>query len=153
MRTNNSLQTITASLAALGLCTCITAQSLSIGWYGASFGGGTSTNAQYSIKGTVGQPATAASAGGRYAVQSGFWGLIAAIQTPGAPTLRIINTTTNAIVLVWPSSQTAFALEQTTDLKTSNWVPVGAPPTDDGTNTTVVITPAAGNRFFRLKWP
>jgi hypothetical protein len=26
-------------------------------------------------------------------------------------------------------------------------------PADDGTNKTVLITPAAGNRFFRLKWP
>ena len=24
---------------------------------------------------------------------------------------------------------------------------------DDGTTKSVIITPAAGNRFFRLKWP
>jgi len=44
-------------------------------------------------------------------------------------------------------------LQENTDLNTTNWVSVAAPPTDDGTNNTVIISPAAGNRFFRLKWP
>ena len=92
-------------------------------------------------------------AGGRYTVRSGFWGLIAAIQTPGAPPLQIINTGANAVAVVWPTTQTLFSLQENTDLNTTNWVSVAAPPTDDGTNNTVIISPAAGNRFFRLKWP
>ena len=44
-------------------------------------------------------------------------------------------------------------LQENTDLNTTNWVSVATAPTDDGTNNTVVIAPAAGNRFFRLKWP
>jgi hypothetical protein len=139
------------SFLATALAAC--AQQYDVAWHTTTSGGGTSTNSQYSVTGTIGQPATAASADGRYTVQSGFWGLFAAIQTPGAPTLRIMKTTNNAVLIVWPSSQTAFALQQSTDLKTGNWVSAGVPPTDDGTNTTVVITPATGNRFFRLKWP
>lgn len=125
----------------------------SLDWHTIAGGGGTSTNAQYSISGTIGQPATSTLAGGRYTVQSGFWGLIAAIQTPGAPPLRIINTGTNAVALVWPSTQTTFDLQQTTDLNNPGWASVGATPLNDGTNNTVIITPATGNRFFRLKWP
>jgi len=91
--------------------------------------------------------------GGRYTVQGGFWDLIAAIQTPGAPPLQIINTGTNAVAIVWPTTQTLFSLHENTDLNTTNWVSVGVTPTDDGTNTNVFLTPAAGNRLFRLKWP
>jgi hypothetical protein len=138
----------TGAILALS-CTPVTAGA----WHAIAGGGGTSTNSQYSITGTIGQPATAALAGGRYAVQSGFWGLIAAIQTPGAPPLQIINTGTNAVAVVWPTTQTLFSLQENTDLNTTNWVPVATPPTDDGTNNIVIIAPAAGNRFFRLNWP
>ena len=31
-----------------------------------------------------------------------------------------------------------------------NWVSVGAIPNDDGTNLSVIVAPAAGNRFYRL---
>jgi hypothetical protein len=91
--------------------------------------------------------------GGPYAVQGGFWGLIAAIQTPGAPLLRIVNTGTNAVAVVWPSTPTTFVLQQNADLNTTNWVSLGVVPTDDGTNMSVIVSPAAGNRYFRLKWP
>jgi hypothetical protein len=59
----------------------------------------------------------------------------------------------NAVAIVWPTTQTLFSLQENTDLNTTNWVSVGAAPTDDGTNNTVVIAPAAGNRHFRLHWP
>ena len=129
------------------------AQSYSIDWSTIDGGGGTSTGGVYSVSGSIGQPDTAALAGGRYTVQGGFWGLIAAIQTPGAPPLQIINTGTNAVAVVWPTTPTLFSLQENTDLSTTNWVSVAAAPTDDGTNNTVIIAPAAGNRFFRLKWP
>ena len=64
-----------------------------------------------------------------------------------------MNTGTNAIAVVWPSTPTTFTLQQNTDLKTTNWVSVGIVPNDDGTNISVIVSSAAGNRFFRLKWP
>ena len=67
--------------------------------------------------------------------------------------MPIINTGTNAVAMIWPSIPTTFDLQQNTDLNTTNWVSVGAVPNDDGTNNPVLISPAAGNRFFRLKWP
>jgi hypothetical protein len=129
------------------------AQSYSIDWSTIDGGGGTSTAGVFSVSGTIGQPDAGAMSGGPYAVQGGFWGLIAAIQTPGAPLLRIINTGTNAVAVVWPSTPTTFTLQQNTDLNTTNWVSVGVVPNDDGTNRSVIISPTAGNRFFRLQWP
>lgn len=58
-----------------------------------------------------------------------------------------------AVAIVWPTTQTLFSLQENTDLNTTNWVSVAAASTEDGTNTSVIVTPAAGNRFFRLKWP
>lgn len=107
----------------------------------------------FSVSGTIGQPDAGAMSGGLYAVQGGFWGLIAAIQTPGAPLLRIVNTGTNAVSVVWPSTPTPFTLQQNTDLSTTSWVSVDVVSNDDGTNKSVIISPAIGNRYSRLKWP
>ena len=51
------------------------AQQYSVDWYKVAGGGGTSTNGQYSVSGTIGQPdASAAMSGGPYSVTGGFWG-------------------------------------------------------------------------------
>src|ERR1700744_3627859 len=95
-----------------GLFAAITpafAQSYSIDWYKVSGGGGTSTNGQYSIVGTIGQhDAGAAMSGGNYSLTGGFWSLISVVQTPGAPTLTIqmINPTT--IKVLWPYPSTGW---------------------------------------------
>jgi hypothetical protein len=141
------------TLAVLTALSLAARADYSLDWHTIAPGGGTSTNSQYSISGTIGQPATDALAGGRYTVQGGFWSLIAAIQTPGAPLLQIINTGTNAVAVVWPSTPTSFVLQQNTDLSTTNWVSVGAVPSDDGTSKSVIVSPAVGSRYFRLKWP
>ena len=67
--------------------------------------------------------------------------------------LRIVNTGTNAVEVVWPSTPTTFVLQQNADMNATNWVSVGMVPNDDGTNNSVVISPATRNRFFRLQWP
>ena len=74
------------------------AQPYSIDWYKISGGGGTSTNGQYSLSATVGQhDAGGPMTGGTFSLTGGFWALFA-VQTPGAPTLRIFLTTTNTAV-------------------------------------------------------
>ena len=52
--------------------------------------------------------------------------------------MPIINTGTNAVAMIWPSTPTSFDLQQNTDLNTTNWVSVGAVPNDDGTNNPVL---------------
>ena len=61
------------------------AQQYSIDWSSIDGGGGTSTGGVYAVTGTIGQPDAGTLSGGAYTLQGGFWGVIAAVQTPGAP--------------------------------------------------------------------
>jgi hypothetical protein len=72
-----------------------------IGWYTIDGGGGTSTGGTYQVSGTIGQPnASGAMTGGNYSLTGGFWSLIAAVQTGGAPTLYITSSG-NTVTVYW----------------------------------------------------
>jgi hypothetical protein len=87
-------------------------------------------------------------------LKGGFWGVIAAVQTPGAPLLSIVHTTTNTVIVSWPSPSIGFTLQQNTNsIASVNWSNVVATPFDDGTTKTVIVNPPAGNRFYRLFKP
>ena len=59
---------------ASAFCLRTSGQSYSIDWYKIAGGGGTSTNGQYAVTGTIGQPdAGGAMAGGNYSLTGGFW--------------------------------------------------------------------------------
>jgi hypothetical protein len=129
-------------------------QSYSIDWSTIDGGGGTSTGGVYSVVGTIGQPDASVQpmTGGNYSLIGGFWSVIA-IATPGAPNLKIVFTTTNTVVVSWPSPSVGFTLQQNLDLNTANWI--GAPQTvnDNGTDKFIIVNPPAGNRFYRLFKP
>src|SRR4051794_17923273 len=94
--------TIQCSTAFLLIALTVHAQSYSIDWYKVADGGGTSTGGIYSVSGTIGQPdAGGAMSGGTYSLTGGFWSLFA-VQTAGAPALRIFLTATNTAVVAWP---------------------------------------------------
>ena len=126
------------------------AQSYPIDWLKVAGGGGTSTNGQYALSGTIGQPEAGSMSGGNYTLQGGFWGVVAAVQTPGAPPLTITPSGAN-VIISWPSTSTGFGLEETPGLHPANWSP--APPTnsDNLTIKSVVMPAGPGNRFYRLK--
>src|SRR5690348_14430606 len=87
------------------------AQSYSIDWYKISGGGGTSTNGQYAVTGTIGQAdAGGAMTGGDYSVTGGFWSLISVVQTAGAPALFI--TQANNTVQVFWQNVSGWTLQQ-----------------------------------------
>jgi len=134
----------------------VRAQPYSIDWFTIDGGGGTSTGGVYSVSGTIGQPdAGPTMSGGNYSVDGGFWSIIAAVQTPGAPTLTVTLTTTNTVAVFWPSPSSGFTLQQNTNSVTSvNWSNVSnANISDDGTAKTLIINPPTGNRFHRLSKP
>jgi hypothetical protein len=133
-----------------GLVVAAPAQNYSIDWSTIDGGGGTSTGGAYSVTGTIGQPDAGTISGGNYTLAGGFWGIIAAVQTPGAPLLTIISTATNTVVVSWPSTATGFTLQTNTTLATPDWGSMTASPSDDGTNKFIIVSPPAGNRFFRL---
>lgn len=91
------------------------AQTYSIDWSTIDGGGGTSTGGVYSVSGTIGQPDAGKMSGGNFTVDGGFWGIIAAVQTPGAPLLCIARTTTNTVAVFWPSPSTGWTLQQNTN--------------------------------------
>jgi hypothetical protein len=128
----------------------ISAQSYSIDWFTVDGGGGTSTGGVYSVSGTIGQPDAGTMSGGNYTIQGGFWSVIAAIQTQGAPLLTITRSGPSAIVS-WPSPSTGFVLQETASLGNATWTNVAQPPVDNGTNKSITITPPVGNKFYRLK--
>src|SRR5262245_2970480 len=87
-------------------------QTYSIDWHTIDGGGGMSTGGGYSVSGTIGQPDAGAMRGGTYSIEGGFWAIVSAIQTPGAPLLSIRLTQTNTVVVSWPSPSIGFALQQ-----------------------------------------
>ncbi len=127
------------------------AQTYSIDWSTIDGGGGTSTGGVYSVTGTIGQPDAGTMSGGNYTLQGGFWGVIAAVQTPGAPLLSVFHTTTNTVAVSWPSPSTGWILQQNTNSVSSvNWSNVTSGIQDDGATKTLIVNPPAGNRFYRL---
>jgi hypothetical protein len=129
------------------------AQSYSIDWFTIDGGGGTSTGGVYSVSGTIGQPDAGRMSGGSFTLDGGFWGIIAAVQTVGAPLLRVARTTTNTVLVAWPSSVAGFSLQQNALLGSTNWLGVTNTVNVVGSENQVIISPPAGNRFFRLKSP
>ena len=125
------------------------AQTYSIDWYKIAGGGGTSTNGQYSLSGTIGQPdASGAMSGGGYSVTGGFWSLINVVQTPGAPLLTITYSGNQAVVS-WPSSVTGWTLQTNANLTTPAWgTYLGTVVNNSTTN-----SPPRGTVFFRLTHP
>ena len=155
-----------ASLFALVFCFillsfafCLHAQSYSVDWHKIAGGGGTSTNSQYSLSGTIGQPdASGAMSSGPvtgtnyYSVTGGFWSLINVVQTAGLPNL-VISCSGSNVIISWPDTG-SYTLQQSADLGTAHgWTTSGFSISDDGTNKSITVTSPTGNLFFRLSNP
>jgi hypothetical protein len=126
------------------------AQSYSVDWFSIDGGGGTSTGGVYSVTGTIGQPDAGHSSGGNYTIDGGFWGIIAAVQTPGSPLLSVSATKTNTVVVSWPYPSTGFNLQQNSILGTTNWAGVTNSPVQVGAQLQIIVQPPVGNRYYRL---
>lgn len=140
-----------ATFITLGLVPKASAQSYSIDWYTIDGGGGTSTGGVYSVSGTIGQPDAGHMSGGNYTIDGGFWGIFAAVQTPGTPLLRVVRTGTNTVVVAWPNTlTTTYSLQQTPVLNPVSWGPVTNTVLTVGSEYQIIVSPPTGNRFFRL---
>lgn len=140
-------------LVAFGFMAAARAQNQAVDWHAIVAGAGTSSNGAYAVTGSIGQPTTAHSENGRFAIDSGFWGFATAVQMPGAPWLTIRSSSANAITISWPSPATGFVLQSAADLAAANWMTIDTTPTDDGITRTLVLPTTSGNHFFRLLKP
>jgi hypothetical protein len=70
-----------------------------------------------------------------------------------APSLRILTTSTNTLILFWPSPSTGFVLQQNTNLITTNWVASTNAVNDNGDIKYATVNSTSGNRFYRLFKP
>jgi len=149
------LSLIVFALLVVGGTLTVGAQTYSMDWFKIAGGGGTSSGGAYSVSGTIGQPDAGAQtmSGGNYSLNGGFWAFFATVQTPGAPKLGVILTSTNTAVVFWPSSSNDWNLQQTANLNTINWVSPSEALNSDGVNNFIVVKPAIGTRLYRLSHP
>jgi hypothetical protein len=109
------------------------------GSYMSSTGGG------FSLSGTVGQPDSGSLSSEGYSLEGGFWPVMIAPSSGGAPTLYI-QRGVNAVVISWAAEPAGFYLESSTNPGGGTWTaaPTGNP----------VIVPVMGSaQFYRLKKP
>jgi hypothetical protein len=70
------------------------------------------------------------------------------------PSLSIARTSTNTIVLSWPSSAAGFVLQENPNsVGPAGWSNVLTTPADNGTSKSVILNPTTGNRYFRVALP
>jgi hypothetical protein len=144
------MRQLTAAMCVIAAVAALRGQDYSIDWSSVDGGGGTSTGGVYVVSGTIGQPDAGSMSGGVYQLDGGFWSIYSVVQTPGAPLLAIYPTRTNAVILMWPSPSTGYALQQNGDVSTTNWVGVAQTPIDNGAVKSLVVSPSSGRRFYRL---
>jgi hypothetical protein len=129
------------------------AQSYSVDWFKIAGGGGTSSNSQYSVSGSIGQhDASSAMTGGGYSLTGGSWSLISVVQTTGLPSLTVTHSG-NSVTLSWPNTG-VYTLQQNSNLAAlEGWTTSGySVSASNGTNS-ITITPLTGTLFFRLANP
>jgi hypothetical protein len=143
------------ALAALLMLGTAGAQTYTIDWYSVDGGGGTSSGGNYTVTGTIGQPDAGTSSGGNYTLTGGFMSVVTAIQTPGAPVLKVTRAGNN-VIISWPAPATGFVLQEANALANPSsstiWNP-GATPALNGGEYQVTVPSPAGNKYFRLRQP
>jgi len=72
---------------------------------------------------------------------------------PASPLMRIITTSTNAVVVAWPTAAAAFTLQQNADLTTADWADVTNAAGIVSDEYQVVLLPSTNRQFYRLKYP
>jgi hypothetical protein len=143
----NSSGSVTSAVATLSVT------PLRLGWSTMDGGGGTSTGAVFAVRGTIGQLDAGRLTNGQSVINGGFWGVLAVVQTSGAPVLTIARTATNTALISWPFPSAGFSLQQNSNLATTNWVSPSEAISDNGVNKFIIVNPPTGNRFYRLFKP
>lgn len=136
-------------LAALLVSGVAAMAQYSINWSKIASGGGTSTNGQYAVSGTIGQPdAGGPLTNGTYSLTGGFWALPQAVQVEGAPTLKITNGAPGFANISWTPASTNWILQERLSLTTGSWSNSPSGPTNP-----IVVPATVPTKFYRLFKP
>jgi hypothetical protein len=139
------------SLACAYLGKAQTGGGFDLSWSIVAGGGGTSTGGVFKVSGTIGQSDAGKMSGGNYALDGGFWGSVAAVQSPSAPQLTMARSGVN-VIISWPSPSTGFVLQQNSGVTNpTGWSNFTDTVSDNGTTKSVTLSPTTGPRFYRLK--
>jgi hypothetical protein len=98
----------------------------------------------------------ASSADGTKLVAAANGGGIYTWQTVPAPVLKVTTSAEGLLVISWTVPSMTFALQETSDLATSHWTPVGVPPTLNYATLQYQValpTKPQGAVFYRLASP
>jgi hypothetical protein len=155
-KTWRSLPLLLVSILLLHSAFCLRAWGqYSIDWSTIDGGGGTSTGGVYTVSGTIGQPDAGTMSGGAYTLSGGFWGVLQAVQTPGAPWLAVTRTATNSVVVSWPLPGDGWVLEFTNRVSavSAAWPRVSQTVQTNAAQAWVVEPAPTGNRYYRLHKP
>ena len=97
----------------------------------------------------------ASSADGAKLVAAANGGGIYTWRTVPAPVLKVTPSTNGLLVISWTVPSMTFALQETSDLATSHWTPVGVPPTLNYATLQYQVTlpKPQGAVFYRLASP
>jgi hypothetical protein len=159
MRTEVNRLTWGISISAVVLALLVSAAqaqtNYAVDWWTADGGGGRSTGGVYSVSGTIGQADTGEMSDGAFALSVGFWGVVAAIQTPGAPRLSVVLTN-GAVIVSWPGPAEGWVLDEVAVLvavpRSNAWTQVTIPHSTNATPIQVTVPPpVTGNKFYRLR--
>jgi hypothetical protein len=130
------------------------AQTYSIDWFKIAGGGGTSTNGEYALAGTIGQVDTGrVAATNAYRIEAGFWAI--ALQQLGYPPLNITRADTNYFVN-WLTAEPGMILQQASILGTpTTWSDVPDTVSTNGVTNLVqqAIATGVSHRYYRLRRP
>lgn len=119
-----------------------------IDWSKISGGSETSTNAHYSLSGTIGQPdAGGLMTNGQYFLTGGFWVLPESVQSAGAPMLTISKGTPGFATISWTPNAPGWTLQESLSLA-GGWTNAAT-----GLTNPAVVPAVPPRKFFRLFRP
>jgi hypothetical protein len=134
-------------LLSCGFCLCAPAQ-YPLDWSTVDGGGGTSTNGQYSLSGTLGQhDAGGPMTNGQYSVTGGFWVLPGAVQVEGAPVISIAKGAPGLAIVSWAPATPGWVLQESLNL-TSGWT-----NSVSGATNPITVPAVPPRKFYRLFKP
>lgn len=134
------------AVVTLGIVFKLAAQNYFINWHKTAGGGGTSTNGQYAVSGTIGQSdAGRAMTNGQFSVTGGFW-TVSVVQTDGAPWLSIVPSAPGFALISWVPDTAGFVLQEIGSVAATNWI-----NSPSGASNRVVVPVSMTLKFYRLR--